>query len=769
MNSISPESSNPVLSALNNQTTKRRRKWRMFKDKLAKYSMTVGGLSIIMAICLIFFYLLYVILPLFSSASIKEIHSFSLASPSMGETLYLAAEEKNEIAVRFTKLGHVVFYKLKTGTIISDTVLPFPENVAITSFGVADKATNVVAFGFSNGQALVVKPVYDISYPNDVRVITPRISYPLGKEAIIVDETEQALVNLDVQLGEEDNTLVAVTDDFRLLVVQATKEESFLDDEDDEDTEINEINLEYVRGELSLAAEHKVTHLLLDKEQRIVYIADNDGQISRFDISDKSQPQLLQRIHVVNYDTKITSITFLTGDISLLIGDSNGQITQWFPVRDQNNNSILTKIREFHEQSAAIIGIASEERRKGFVAIDSSGQLGIYHSTAHRTLKIASIGSNNTLKQIAITPRADTLLVEDNQANLHIWAVHNEHPEVSMSALWGKVWYESYEKPDYVWQSSSASSDFEPKFSLTPLAFGTFKAAFYAMLIAIPLSILGAIYTAYFMAPKMRSIVKPSIEIMAALPTVILGFLAGLWLAPVLEKDLLGFFIALLLLPLSVFIFAYISRFWLKLRLADGWQAALLIPIIILVTWFSFAISQPLELFLFNGNLPHWLTAELGIGFDQRNALVVGIAMGIAVIPTIFSMTEDAIFGVPKHLTVGSLALGATPWQTMIKVVLLTASPGIFSAVMIGMGRAIGETMIVLMATGNTPIMDFNIFEGLRTLSANLAVEMPETEVASTHYRVLFLAGFVLFVFTFVINTVAEVVRHRLRKKYSSL
>ncbi len=768
MNSISQESS-PVLSALNNHTTKRRRKWRMFKDKLAQYSMTVGGMSVIMAICLIFFYLLYVILPLFSSASIKEITSFSITSE--GDTLYLAAEEKSEIGVRFTKNGHVVFFNLKAGkagNIISDTILPIPENVAITSFGVADKATNVVAFGLSNGQALVVKPVYEISYPNDVRVITPRLSYPLGNEAIIVDEAERALVHLDVQLGEEDNTLVAVTDDFRLLVVQATKEGSFLDEEDEED---EEIEFEYIRGELSLsfAAGNEVTHLLLDKEQRIVYLADNDGQISRFDVSDKSQPQLIQRIHVVNSDKKITSVTFLTGDISLLIGDSEGGITQWFPVRDKNNNTVLTKIREFHEQSAAIVGIASEERRKGFVAIDSSGKLGIYHSTAHRTLKIESIANKNTLSKIAITPRADTLLIEDNQANLHIWAVHNEHPEVSMSALWGKVWYESYEKPDYVWQSSSASSDFEPKFSLTPLAYGTFKAAFYAMLIAIPLAIFGAIYTAYFMAPKMRSIVKPSIEIMAALPTVILGFIAGLWLAPFLEKNLLGFFTALLLLPISVFIFGYISRFWFKFRSVDGWQSALLIPVIILVTWFSFAISQPLELFLFNGNLPAWMTTEFGINFDQRNALIVGIAMGLAVIPTIFSMTEDAIFGVPKHLTIGSLALGATPWQTMIKVVLLTASPGIFSAIMIGMGRAVGETMIVLMATGNTPIMDFNIFEGLRTLSANLAVEMPETEVASTHYRVLFLAGFVLFVFTFVINTVAEVVRHRLRKKYSSL
>jgi phosphate transport system permease protein len=143
--------------------------------------------------------------------------------------------------------------------------------------------------------------------------------------------------------------------------------------------------------------------------------------------------------------------------------------------------------------------------------------------------------------------------------------------------------------------------------------------------------------------------------------------------------------------------------------------------------------------------------------------------MGFAVIPTIFSITEDAIFAVPKHLSYGSLALGATPWQTLTRVVLPTASPGIFSALMIGMGRAVGETMIVLMATGNTPIMDMNIFEGMRTLAANIAVEVPESEVGSTHYRILFLAAFVLFMFTFVVNTLAELVRQHLRKKYGSL
>ena len=113
----------------------------------------------------------------------------------------------------------------------------------------------------------------------------------------------------------------------------------------------------------------------------------------------------------------------------------------------------------------------------------------------------------------------------------------------------------------------------------------------------------------------------------------------------------------------------------------------------------------------------------------------------------------------------GSLALGATPWQTLVFVVLPTASPGIFSGLMIGLGRAVGETMIVLMATGNTPIMDWNIFNGFRTLSAHIAVELPEAVQNSTHFRTLFLAALTLFLMTFVLNTVAEAIRLRFRRK----
>jgi len=370
----------------------------------------------------------------------------------------------------------------------------------------------------------------------------------------------------------------------------------------------------------------------------------------------------------------------------------------------------------------------------------------------------------------SLSASGQQLLLEDHQGFIHRAEVDNEYPEVSWSSLWQKVWYEGYEEPEYIWQSSAATNDFEPKFSLVPLTFGTIKAAFYAMLFAIPLAIMAAIYTAYFMAPAMRKSVKPTIEIMEALPTVILGFLAGLWLAPFMEEHLVGLLTLLWVMPLGILLFGI---FWRRLSgrwqtAIKGWHGAVLIPVVILIVWFSFSVGGVLEDWFFDGDVRRSLS-QMGIDFDQRNALVVGVAMGFAVIPTIFSITEDAIFSVPKQLSMGSLALGATPWQTLVRVVLPTASPGIFSAVMMGMGRAVGETMIVLMATGNTPVMDFSVFEGMRTLSANIAVEMPEAEVESTHYRLLFLAALVLFVMTFFFNTLAEIIRTRLRKKYGDL
>ncbi|MDT8383420.1 MAG: ABC transporter permease subunit [Gammaproteobacteria bacterium] len=765
-----PTTPTSVLPATDSAENLRRRRWRTLKDRMAMRGVAMGGLSVIIAIALIFFYLLYVVLPLFSAADMERVAEYDLpGGHSTGKpapSLYLAMEEQAEIGFRLSHDGRAIFFDTHSGRSMDEQTLALPVGAQISSFAAGQPGPARFALGLSNGQAIIARHRYQVSYPNDQRLITPVLEYPLGEEALEIDEDGEALTHIAVQDGEEQATVVAQTADGRLLLTHFSKEVSFL-------SEVPELEREQVV--LSFAeqssSQTEIKQLLLDKEQRNLYVINTDGGLTHFDVSDKSEPRQAQQLRLVDVGLQVTSVQFLTGDISLLVGDSSGRVVQWFSVQDERGNRALQPIRSFAEQTQAISSLAPEYGRKGFAAADESGQLAIYHSTAQR-LMLKQPASSVAINTLAMAPRANALLAEDAAGRLSFWRVENEHPEISWSSLWGKVWYESYDEPVYAWQSSSSSDDFEPKLSITPLVYGTIKAAFYAMLLAMPLAIFGAIYTAYFMAPKMRQVVKPSIETMEALPTVILGFLAGLWLAPLMEENLPGIFSLLIVVPLGVLVFAFL---WQQLpgqfrhRIPEGWDAALLVPVVLVLGAVSFGMNETLEVALFGGDMRGWLSNELGVGFDQRNAMVVGLAMGFAVIPTIFSITEDAVFSVPKHLSYGSLALGATPWQTLVRVVILTASPGIFSAVMIGMGRAVGETMIVLMATGNTPLMDFSIFQGMRTLSANIAVEMPESEVDSTHYRVLFLAALVLFAFTFVFNTLAEIVRQRLRTKYSSL
>ena len=739
----------------------RYQRWRLIKDNLAGKGVVIGGLSVIVAIVLIFFYLLYVVFPLFEAAEAESVSQYNVPAATSGETLLLAMEEQNEIAVRFTDQGKAVFFAVATGKILYQEALAIPEGIEITSFAQGDPTKGIVAYGLSDGRIVIVKHNYKVTYPDDVRLITPEIEYPLGREPLVIDNQGNALQRIAVRVDEDMTTVIAKTAVNQLVLSHYAKEESLFGDDSTLQHSEAVIN--------SLAMD--VEYLLVDKEQRLMYLAAKDGNLSVYNISDKSSPVLLQHLNLLEKGKKITSLVFLNGEISLLVGDSSGLVRQWTIIRDEKNQQVMKSLRAFKVSDAEIIAINAEQRRKGFMVVDAEGTVGIYHSTAEREIIKENVTQS---KPVALTqsPRANAFLLLSKDYKIQFWRVHNEHPDVSLKSIWQKVWYESYPKPDYIWQSSSASNDFEPKMSLTPLVFGTLKAAFYAMMVAMPLAIMGAIYTAYFMAPAMRSYVKPTIELMEALPTVILGFLAGLWLAPFVEENLVGIFSLLMIVPLGVMVFAFCWQHLpasIKHRVANGWDAAILIPVIIILAWFAFAISPTIETQFFNGDMRVWMNESFGIGYDQRNALVVGLAMGFAVIPTIFSITEDAIFSVPKNLTVGSLALGATPWQTMTRVVLLTASPGIFSAVMIGFGRAVGETMIVLMATGNTPVMDLSIFQGMRTLSANIAVEMPEAEVDSTHYRVLFLAALVLFLFTFVFNTLAELIRQNLREKYSSL
>lgn len=233
----------------------------------------------------------------------------------------------------------------------------------------------------------------------------------------------------------------------------------------------------------------------------------------------------------------------------------------------------------------------------------------------------------------------------------------------------------------------------KPKYGLLPLFVGSLKATLIAILIGAPIAILAAIFSALFAPKFIREIIKPSIELLASFPSVVVGFFALVTLATFFQD-----------------IFGYTYRL---------------------------------------------------------NAFIGGLAMSLAVIPIVFTVTEDALTAIPKSFTEASLALGANKWQTAFFVVLPAATPGVFAALLLGFGRAFGETMIVLMATGNAPLTSFNLLEPVRTLSATIGAEMAEVVFGDTHYTVLFLIGALLFIITFCINAIAEFyVRAKLMKRF---
>lgn len=732
---------------------------RQIKNSLAKWLISFGGVSVLFTLVLIFMYLVYVIKPVFEAADLEPMAKLSI-SPE--KSLAVGVDELNEIAFDISNSGLINFYQIKANDkhkagelLLSETLIDDTD----TLIDVFVTNTNQYVLLTNDGYIRVIQPLFKATFVADKRFISPVIGYPLGERKIQVDENERPLSIFSFSMTGERAVVVSHTADQRLLKTSFIAEDDFNYDPEFStefqliQSDVEKIDFVEITPDLSMA-------VIITDDEVIVYDLSDDWDV----------PVTAEFNPVYESGHTITSLTLLSGSSSILFGTSDGQVHQYFEVVNDNAR-MFKRIRSFKiSATESVARIYAETYRKSFYTVTDSGEVGIYYATSESRLWQGKL-LKNSKQAFAISPRANAIVLGD-AGSIEILKVRNEHPEVTWSALWQEVWYEGYPEPEFIWQSTSGSDDFESKFSLVPISFGTMKAAFYAMLFAVPIAISAAIYTAYFMPPAMRKTVKPTIELMEALPTVILGFLAGLWLAPLIEEYLPAVFLLLLLLPITTFITAfawYKAPKHIKSFLPESFAPLILLPFLIGAGMLAFGLSPIIEDAMFGGDMRQFITNDLGVDFDQRNALVVGIAMGFAVIPTIFSMTEDAIFSVPKHLTSGSLALGATQWQTLIKVVLLTASPGIFSAVMMGLGRAVGETMIVLMATGNTPVIDWSIFQGMRTLSANIAVEMPESEVGSSHYRILFLAAFVLFIFTFIFNTLAEFVRQRLREKYSSL
>jgi phosphate transport system permease protein len=241
--------------------------------------------------------------------------------------------------------------------------------------------------------------------------------------------------------------------------------------------------------------------------------------------------------------------------------------------------------------------------------------------------------------------------------------------------LFGEYWYPTSDPPD---------------FGIFPLILGSFAVTALASVIAIPLGVMTAVYLAEIATARVREIIKPVVELLAALPSVVIGFFGMVIVAPFLQ---------------DVF--------------------------------------------------------DVATGLNIFNA---GIMLAFMSIPTICSISEDAIFSVPNNLREASLALGATQWETIMRVVLPASISGISTAVILGMSRAIGETMVVLMVAGGAGMIPTSIFDPVRPLPASIAAEMAEAPFRGDHYHALFATGIVLFMFTFIFNIIADYISHKYRQ-----
>ncbi|MCY3626286.1 MAG: ABC transporter permease subunit [Gammaproteobacteria bacterium] len=724
-------------------------KSRTVVNSATRSIVRVGGIAVIGAIVLIMAYLFWVVIPMLLPASVSLDHQFDLSTEGV---LHVSSDDSFEVISLINADGSVVCHDAEDMSILDEievstshfkTVKPlYP---LANTFVALTELDTLVFFQI----------VHRVRFLNEIRTIENQVDVLFDDSFIDVG----SINDFDAFRSDEKLRVVLLNIDGSIDLHEYLNVDDAYELEEPKSTTID-----------AWSPSPRNVEIMIGPLGRWLFEIDvTNGDYRLINVASTRRTSVEQ---VGSFRLENSSFQFaepVLGRYSFLVADDQGRVDHWIlgPI---GANQGLRMVRTF-DYPKPIKKIILEHRRKGFLAVDHSGRGFIGHTTS-AAKKRTVVSLEKVPRLIAFSPRADRLIAIHDDS-IDIFRVNNKHPETSWTTLWGKVDYEGYKESAFTWQSSSADVEFEPKFSLMPLLFGSIKAAFYAMLVATPIAILGAIYTAMFMSPQMRKLIKPGIEIMAALPTVILGFIAGLWLAPLIEKHLTAIMLLLLIPPLGVLLFAYLTTLLpSRIRASlDGWFGALTVPLLVLLGWLTLANNEWFASLIFqgHGDAKTWLYEVLGVDYDQRNALIIGIAMGLAVIPIIFSIAEDAIYGVPQHLVHGSLALGATRWQTLVRVVLLTASPGIFSAIMIGMGRAVGETMIVLMATGNTPIMDFNLFQGMRTFAANIAVEMPESEVGSTHFRILFLTAFVLFLITFLLNTVAEVVRQRLRARYGNL
>jgi phosphate transport system permease protein len=841
----------------------------LLANKIAATVITIGGISTVLAVTLVCVFLVSVAVPIFFPSKITgpELYEKEIRLGDGDLPLErLVVNEYQTMSVSVTRTGKLIVSHLRDGEVILEKPL----------FG--DRTANDIRFvgdtfvgGFDDGTIQIGKLTFtteyvepddvsgqvktslaegSVTYEDGVMELTPEKQFRLQTVAIEINdpavlEEGASIERVDISLKLESPVIAAVSSTRTLHLKEIDSRYNML---------TGKTIIELFGGSLQL----DMNETELPEYVRLSGLGDNvflgwpDGRLIRVDTRRADYMSVMEHVNLLVDGTgEVTLVEFLVGKTSLVVGDDQGNVSVWFRIKPEDAETVdgakLVRAHELEPIPGKVSAFTASRLSRQIAVADDRGNINLYYVTNRQTLgKLKESTLAGTVYGMALSPKNDGLFVWGPEG-YYKWELNIPHPEINLEQVFGKVWYEGYTEPAHVWQSSSGTDDFEPKYGLIPLIFGTIKATIYSLLIGVPLAIMAALYTSEIMQPRLRAKVKPTIEMMASLPSVVLGFLAALVIAPAVEDHVPAMLASFVVLPFSLLLGAHLWQL-----LSHDWAARMSpfrIPAMLLFLWVGFNLSGLIgpwtEQFFFLGDIKLWLSTREGVGtggwmlllmplsgiflmyantrwvtpvmkrkfttatrltytladfgrflvstlaafllawflssllsvigldprgsyidtYVQRNALIVGFIMGFAIIPIIYTLCEDALAAVPETLRAASLGAGATPWQTATRIIIPTAASGFFSAVMIGFGRAVGETMIVLMAAGNTAVLEWNMFNGFRTLSANIAVELPEAVKDGTHYRMLYLAALSLFIMTFVLNSLAESVRQRFRKR----
>lgn len=926
-------------------------------DSVAGVVIGVGGFSVIVAVLGICVYLVAQVVPLFKGGRTEQV--VEGRSTNTGQSLFVISDEYRRSILTMDAGGMVRVTHLSDGAAVaSQSVVPAGRTLTAWSF---DASTGLTALGFDDGSI----QLGTLGFESSISPTTPASGAGLAVGASrAFPPSEDAPSGLIVErVASDQYRIISPAIRFRAPTSMAhgsgaIRRIDFRNKADNEfvvalrDDGTAEFNLVQTTQPLGGGAARTTLtsfpipfqspqglglpdFLFVTGDESSVLTLWNNGLCQRYSSPqpDENPISLAETIELLKPGQKVTTAGMLLGGLTLLVGDNSGEVLGVFASVDRSattgDSNKLVVAHRFSVGDAAVTSIGVSTRDRTLVIGDAAGRVTVRHMTSEKEVVPPIQAFTSAVAAATPTPKLDGIVGIDAGGAFRLWSLSPGHPEASFLSIFAKVHYEGAPKPEYVYQSSSGEDTSEVKLSLVPLILGTMKATVFAMLFAVPLGVLAAVYTSEFMDKGVRRIVKPAIEMMASLPSVVLGFVAAIIIAPYVRDWLPAILASFAVIPLGMLLSAYLWQLippWTAMKIKPTSKLALMFTVVAAGMGVASLVGPVLERSLFrptaNDRLVHagsfaivpaeqrpawvggrstmspdeerqlraqglyfrggnvvkpvepgtpeqvavtnsklaafdaepvsirrWLDGGVGgpwpgwflvlmlpsavlisvlnskvvarrfnafasrssagrgalldlskfgitvlavIGlsalaatvftalgldtrdsilgpFSQRNTLVVGIIMGFAIIPIIYTISEDAMASVPDSLRSASLGCGATPWQTAWRVVLPVAASGIFSAVMIGLGRAAGETMIVVMATGNTPSTDWNIFSGFRTLSANIAVELPEAPNGGTHYRVLFLCGLVLFGLTFIVNTLAEVVRQHFRKRSIAL